>query len=214
MIGNCRFYDFKGWVISELNHTTSLKQYLISTLDCVVPHHTAIYISIPITTGSDFLRWYNTKGKSLNPELYNPLHRQEVILPNAKKAKESILLLRRRHPGKIIIEPTSLEVPDWSQEQYLDFWATVIEKFINRIYFTPGWNYSRGCSFEFLKAAEKDIELMDINDKPISIFEGSSLIKKAVNEYEAAGLESEFLTNITAKLDSISSANEKPPLQR
>lgn len=191
-----------------------MHQYLLSALECAVPRRSAFYISIPITTGLNFLTWYKATGKSLDKKSYSSAHYKEVVVTNVEKASKNILLLRDRHPGKIIIEPTSLEVPDWTQEQYLDFWGDVIKKFINRVYLSPGWSYSRGCAFEFLTAVENGIELFDINEEPISVFEGSNLIKKAVSEYTSLDLDSEFLSNIAARLDSISSAHEKPPLQR
>jgi hypothetical protein len=187
-------------------------QHILSAFACVIAGRSATYVSIPITTGKDFLSWYTNIGKSLKQDVFDTRHRSDVIIENIRRARQYISALRQRHLENVIIEPTSLEVPDWSQQQYLKFWGEVITRFVNRVYFCPGWSYSRGCAYEFLITSELSIEALDIDGRPITISEGRDLVIKAAEEYNAIGLESDFLFNITAKLDLISSANAKPSL--
>lgn len=181
-----------------------MREYLLSVFECAVAKDSSIYVSIPITTGKDFLRWYSAKGRHLASDNYAKAHMQDVIEANVSKGRQFVNELRSRFPGKVIIEPTSLIVPNWSQQEYISFWIEVINKYVSAAYFTPGWYYSRGCAAEFLASIEKKIMILDVKDQPISLSTGVKDIDSAVQEYRDLQLETDFLLNITSRLKSLS----------
>jgi len=175
----------------------------ITTLfKCVIGNEHAIYISVPITTGQRFLTWYSKTGKHLSKADYGDAHFKEVIQPNLQDAQEFINQIRESHEC-IVVEPTSLNIASWSQTDYHSFWKTVIELYINKVYFLDGWYLSKGCSLEFLASCKKGIDIYDQKKHPLTLKEGTSLIKKGISEYEKLGLDVKFQSKIYAELSDL-----------
>ena len=96
----------------------------------------AVYVSTPITTGRLFLDWWRREGISLPKASheYQTALRAHVVLPNVQRTARFMELLRRRHVG-IIIDPTSCDVPGWTQDDYNEFWTRVLERHVKRVIF-------------------------------------------------------------------------------
>jgi len=101
--------------------------------------------------------------------------------------------LRWRHVG-LFIDPTSCEVPGWSQSDYADFWTLVLERHVKRVIFLDGWEYSRGCVHEFAIAQELGLDCVDEGLQPITRETGLRLLESAKLEASALGLDVSFVS--------------------
>jgi hypothetical protein len=159
-------------------------------LDGIVQDKEASYISVPITTGKRFLEWRRGVGSALTPsdEHYKREHALNVIQPNQADVRpilESIReRLRRKKQDGVIIDPTTLNVSVWSQDHYHTFWTTVISRYVSTVVFVDGWEYSSGCTKEFLAAINSGADLLREDLSPLKLTEGERLVGDAIRELD------------------------------
>ena len=169
---------------------------LISILTSVLGSRKADYVSSPITTGKKFVQWFVEEGKHLPPgsEIYKHQLKNQVIKHNFVTARRFIEELRSL--GDVVIEPTSFDVPHWTQNDYRHLWGQVIKRYVGRVFFVDGWEYSSGCAYEFWVAVGSGIVTLSTRGEPISPAEGARLMRAAVREIQAIGAPSEFLSQV------------------
>jgi hypothetical protein len=85
----------------------------------------------------------------------------------------------RRQRSEIIVEPASLDLPEWSQAEYHRLWERLIERHARLVIFMTGWEYSVGCAREFAHASLHDIRTETLSGAPISIDDGIALLSAA-----------------------------------
>src|SRR5262249_26872713 len=141
----------------------------------------------PITTGLRFMEWYHTEGYKLQTgsEAYQRSHQERVITPNTLHARQFVERLRAE--GRIVIEPTSLDVRHWTQNDYRHLWGQVIERYVRRVWLLDGWQYSSGCAFEFYAAARNGIETLSEKGCYVSRKQGAEMIQAAIVDIESIG---------------------------
>lgn len=174
---------------------------LTDVLSSVVGIENAVYVSVPITTGEEFLRWYTENGRNLKNDVYNEHLRKNVIEKNIASANEFITRVKQVHSG-IIIQPTTLDVPEWTQLEYHKFWGDVIQKYVNKIFFKNGWYLSKGCTYEFLQTIKKSIPAIDENFQLIGVEKGIQLINITISRYSQLDIETDFFEEIILQLHS------------
>lgn len=174
---------------------------LLNVLNSVVDG-AAIYLSAPITSGRRFSAWYasrNGAAKLADPEAHEEFVR-EVVERNRAHAHQ--LAQQLRHAcQETVIDPTAMkDVSGWTQDDYRDFWGRVIEKYASRVVLLDGWQYSNGCSYEFLTACRKGIPTFRENMQSINASEGARMIEAAIDETRANALSTLFLERVVAEL--------------
>lgn len=174
---------------------------MLKAIECAVGDAPASYISGPITTGPIFIKWYKTVGCRLleNPAAYNAAMREDVISKNEKAILEIAVSTRERDCVPVI-EPASLYISDWTQEDYIEFWIQVLNRFVHRIVLTKGWEYSVGCATEFSFAISKKCLILSDEGNEISHKVGIGMIEKAAKEVDAIALNDEILSGLAARL--------------
>jgi hypothetical protein len=160
----------------------------------------SIYISAPITTGTNFYEWYLKRGSLIeDSNEYKNAHYNEVIKPNLDK----ILKFHKDLSHKFnipIIEPASFEMPGWDQHDYLSYWENVINHCVIKIIFLDGWCYSTGCTFEYYIGLKKGIELIDHNQIAIDPEWALVHIKQAIAEYSKVGINTDLQQKIVKEI--------------
>jgi hypothetical protein len=174
------------------------------------PEPQAIYVSTPITTGQLFVEWYRQEGYQLPREsdMYVTAHRANVVLPNVQRAARFIELLRWREVG-LIVDPTTLDVPGWDQELYHSFWAQVLERHVRRVIFLDGWEFSRGCTFEFTTAQRLGLDCVDESLNELTLDAGRARIEAAIAELSKLQIDAVFLISMLKLLTAAT-----PPIIR
>jgi hypothetical protein len=169
-------------------------------LGSVAPLKGAAYVAVPITTGPRFLRWYADHGARIEGlERYAEEHRRSVVEPNCADAILRVAAIRKALLMPVI-DPASFDRPGWSQEEYRDFWAAVIRRYAAMVIFLEGWQYSSGCSFEFLTATAAGVATLGEHLQPLSQTEGYELIISALSEFHSQGLAASFLESVLQRL--------------
>jgi hypothetical protein len=80
-----------------------------------------------------------------------------------------------------VIDPTALgDVSGWAQSDYHRFWTGVIERYAHTVVFLNGWEYSSGCTHEFLAAIRVGAELLREDLAPLRLDEGERRIREAI----------------------------------
>src|SRR5439155_2651080 len=135
--------------MSAQDQDSALHKAIIGAWDCALADSRVTYLSGPITTG---VRYAQQLRSGLSGDAARERARQENIADLLETAK-----LLRRQRGEIIVEPASLDLPEWSQSEYHRLWEKLIERHARLVIFMPGWEYSVGCALEFAHASVHDI---------------------------------------------------------
>ena len=145
------------------------------------------YVSTPITTGRRYYDWLAASG--LSPDAgpsFQTAHAREVIALNQASA-HALVLSARASLGKIVVDPTALEVPVWTQEDYHGFWTRLITDYVGTVVFNDGWEYSTGCTLEYAAALRANATLLDAKLSPLPPTVASMNTKNAVARLEEQG---------------------------
>lgn len=155
-----------------------------------------VYLSAPITTGEAYVRWRHSYGAQITHDhpSYESLHYEHVISTNLTRVAPLVTHLRKSFTGRLVIDPTSLDdIPGWSQNDYHDFWCSLIEKYIEFVVFADGWQFSTGCVREFATAVRTDKRVFDQSLKPLTQEAGLRLIADAVAQFDSLSVDSTSL---------------------
>jgi len=184
-----------------------MHQYL-GLLATVIPDRAAVYVSGPVTTGKRYWQWNKAlAGPHLVPGSadYQTTHVHEVMTPNQLVLRQLVNRLRRRD-SQLVIDPTGLALPDWTQDDYRVFWAMVIERFAHEVVFADSWEYSNGSAYEFLVVHRAGIAAMTARKQPLTLKRAVSLLKRSVHQLRGHGASTQFLTRILAELQGTSTS--------
>lgn len=176
----------------------------IELLRGVLPNRNALYVSAPITSGRRFVEW-RSQGHhlSFSDERYYREHLEHVVIPN-RNAVAALVKEARNVTAGFVIDPTAVgQIETWSQGDYRTVWARVIEQFVETVIFADGWEFSNGCSFEFLIATKAGIRTLDKTRRPIDLATGAALVRHAIDELSAKHLSTEFLKGILQDLATL-----------
>jgi len=169
-----------------------------SAIDCVLNGEQAVYASTELTTGRRAFSVLREVGATRAAELKTRLGEQgfvdRILSPNVDAA---MAFARRLHHSlggnQLVITPAPFVAPDWSQSEYLSFWETLIRTRIKEVYFNHGWEYSSGCTFEFLVAVDTGIPTYTADGQRLDAATAISSIEEAVDSLGRDGLESDRL---------------------
>ena len=149
----------------EFQHTLIFQAW-----DCLIGNAKVTYISGPITTG---LRWAEALESGADAG-------KPVINANCAAIRQAADQMRRE-AGVLVLEPASLHVETWSQDDYLALWTTLIERHASSVAFVGGWPYSIGCALEFERAVIHCIPTSSVNGAPIDLNDGIELLMQAAS---------------------------------
>ena len=176
---------------------------LLRLLDMMYADKSTAYVSAPITTGTVFMDWYSSKGSKIrDKELYDSEHNNKVTLTNisnAKKIKNKICLSEKNK----IISPLTFNRNSWSQDQYRSFWGKVIEKYVNKIYFLDGWEYSSGCVFEMLIAMINKIKVFSEKKKIITVENAINMISSSIKKMKQLKMDCDYIKTVYSIMNDL-----------
>lgn len=181
---------------SETNgHDTKRDHALIlSAWLCVLGDARISYLSGPITTGPRWAAALEHEGEDYD--------RSRVIADNSSAILAAARKLRAETP-RLVVEPASLSVREWSQDDYLTLWTTLIERHAADIYFMPGWEYSIGCALEFERALLHSLPAFDIEGNALAARTGFSMLAAAIDDLGVRGARTPALLPLLDRLRSV-----------
>ncbi|WP_244487897.1 hypothetical protein [Aminobacter sp. DSM 101952] len=163
---------------------------LLSAWESVMEKSSAIYLSGPITTGPRFVQWHALEGHLLDStgEEYRKELGHHVIAPNSADIQKEAGRLRRQYRVPVL-EPATLNVSGWRQNDYLSLWNKVIETLVARMIMMPGWQYSFGCATEIASAFRAGIPVTTIDGIHITPRKARNLLQVAAHELKSTSLD-------------------------
>src|ERR1700678_3988607 len=126
-------------------------------------------------------------------------YKAKLLDPNEKEAIEFAREVRS-HSHHLALTPNTLFVPGWGQPEYLGFWERVIRTKCKTIFFNNGWEYSNGCTLEYLIGHQKSLPLFDRAGKAIPVNRAKQQILTAITELEADRFDVPELHRVLGKL--------------
>ncbi len=186
-------------------------EMLLSLLDCVVLDREAVYASSEFTTGRRFYnlcRQFNVRTAEELKRRLGGEYNSRLLAVNkdegirfARKLRElghNIVLT----PNPFHADPLNLK-RNWSQSEYLDFWKMVIERKCHAVCFNEGWEFSNGCTFEYLVGFKAGTQLFNQHCKPLNPVEARDAIAYAIESLEKDGFKVPKLHEVLDELNSI-----------
>ena len=165
------------------NSIITQQSQMLKAMACTLEREGCVYLSGPITTGKRFLDWHIQIGRGIfaYPDKYKATLRSDVIEKN-ETAIFSLAKKIRDNNKFSVIEPGSLVMKNWTQQDYITFWVRVLEEFATSVYMLDGWQFSAGCTTEFRFAISRNILTFSECGVPISPEIGEGMIGLAVEE--------------------------------
>lgn len=139
----------------------ALAEIALSTIRAAIGSTKYQYLSGPITGGRRFLDWHETHGRGMDGDARRVARQAAVVEPNIDEVRRAAEA--ERSEGRLTIEPGSFEAYHklWQQPEFYSFWEKVIARHASRVRFLEGWEYSAGCTFEYLCAARNGLPRLD-----------------------------------------------------
>jgi hypothetical protein len=168
---------------------------ILALLDACLGSQTAAYASVPITSGRRlhrFMQDLHRAGASFDLAACADF-RQHVIAPNEREAAAFAQSLRR-NVGMPVIDPSRfLPPPRWTQKHFTSLWKAVLQEYCKLAAFANGWEFSAGCTAEFVIATSANIRAIDATGKVLTRSRGIRLIEDAIRQLTADGLDPTLL---------------------
>jgi hypothetical protein len=177
---------------------------ILSAFRCVLAGRSAIYASLPITTGKLLSDWHaGDKGLRPGGPTYDEELKLRVLDPNLVDARRFVAALRASS-GKPVIDPSELgPIANWTQDDYRFLWGLVIREFADTVVFRDGWQYSSGCAYEFLVASRAGLRTLDARLRELPVASAMALIDLARRDHGDVRMSSGFLGAVVGALREI-----------
>ncbi|MFZ4856778.1 MAG: hypothetical protein ACOYL3_10315 [Desulfuromonadaceae bacterium] len=179
------------------------QKHLLQAIKCATGGKVATYISGPITTGPRFIEWYISTGYLLENDYKTYQQNKQISVVNLNESDlfEAAKSLRNNFTGPVI-EPASLHISCWKQNDYYLFWTELMRRFVSRVIALDGWQYSIGCVIEFHHAIKCGIQVETVNGELLKEENARKLIIDAAENIELRGASFELLKQMALKLKS------------
>lgn len=188
-------------------------EMLLSLLDCIILDREAVYASSEFTTGRRFYqlcRQYNVRSAEELKSRLGDKYVSLLLTPNKDAGIRFARDLRALgHP--LVLTPNPFHADplnlkrNWSQSEYLEFWRMVIERKCHAVCFNEGWEFSNGCTFEYLAGLQAGAQLFDHCYKPLNPVLARDTISYAIETLEKDGFSVPKLREVLSELSSFSS---------
>ena len=182
----------------------------LTAIDCVLNGEKAVYASSELTTGRRMQKVLReigaTHSEGLRRRLGAERYRTSIWDPNVEQAMSFARDLHHRLGGnQLVVSPAPFATPDWTQQEYLSFWETLLRTRIKAVYFNAGWEFSSGCSFEYLVSFDAGLPTYDASGAPLPVETAVGLIERAIGVLRNEGLDADSLVDKLTRLSSLAS---------
>jgi hypothetical protein len=164
----------------------TVRDDMVAVLRTVFRDRSGVYASAPITSGK---RAFDLDIASCSADIQY----ERVTKPNLEDARAFGAKLRRSY-GARVIDPSRLPfLHGWSQKHYYSLWGEVVRAHVSLGVFIDGWQYSSGCTYEFLVGTLCGISLVDQDDAALTEDVGLNLMRSACEELVSRKKDPAFL---------------------
>jgi hypothetical protein len=155
-----------------------------------------VYLSTSITSGLRLFKVSQSLGilpedlKLSQPDAWKEL----VVDANFHEAQRLAKALRGKYLGKLVIDPSMIEVKGWQQFDYNSFWVSLISNFPTTLVVAPNWEYSRGARYEVAHAFANRTAVLDTEGSSITAMIAETLTSDASTALKRMGFDEERLS--------------------
>jgi hypothetical protein len=159
-------------------------------------------------------------AQELKARLGEDWYQTNIVDVNMKGALEFARSVRlEQADGTPVINPAPLKVPGWDQPEYLAFWEELIRTRVKVVRFNKNWEFSSGCTFEFVVAMKSDIPTLDSEGNEIHFKTAVTSIEYAISKFEGFDTKKlqinlERLTKHSIDVRELGSEVRKVPSER
>jgi hypothetical protein len=186
-----------------------LSDLLLAALPrCLDAALATIYLSVPITSGSAYLRQRSRETVASGGE---ERARAAALRSNLLRASIAVERLRNAEAANVI-DPSKLpDIPGWTQAGYHSFWSRVMAVFPQKIVFLDGWHYSVGCTREFADSIRFGLPAFTESLAELDADTGVGLVRSALDEYARAQVNA---AELRSSLEAIQEALAELKMRR
>ena len=171
---------------------------ILSGIDCVLHRERAIYCSSEMTSGFAVYQALREHKVKTVPELKKLMggawYDANVWDPNVKSAIDFAESVRGNLRDKtMVITPAPFSARDWTQEQYLFLWETLLRTRIKSVWFNRNWQFSNGCTFEYAVALDAGLATFDQDGNVLAPKTAIEEMRIAIELLEREGFETSKL---------------------
>lgn len=176
----------------------------LSLLDCVILDREAVYASSEFTTGKRFYELCRQHGVHSAEELKQRLGEQypAQLLESNKEAGIAFSRQIRSFGHNLVLTPNPFFASQWSQREYLGFWEQVIQRKCHQVFYNEEWQFSNGCTFEYLVGVRIGLPLFDHDNNPLTVGLAKDMVGDAIVELEKDGFNVPRLREVWNALKS------------
>jgi hypothetical protein len=167
---------------------------LLEAWDCAFAGSRVTYLSGPITTGIRQI-------ERIRAGALDQIAKRAIIRENSEALRMTAQQLRSER-AEIIVEPGSLNIASWSQDEYLELWEQFIERHVRLIVFMPGWEYSIGSAIEYARAATHNIRAESVSGAAITVDDAIALLRTAETDLREDNARGE-LADLANRLNKV-----------
>jgi hypothetical protein len=151
------------------DNALALQRMFIEGIRSVGGRRGVVYVTVAITSGYRLFELLEDCSCSASEvqALYGDRFDSEVYRPNLADAESWAEQARNAFPGRVVLDPSRLEVAGWTQNDYSSLWDSVIDQFVDIVVATPRWAFSKGARREIEKAIRTGRQVVDLTGVPI-----------------------------------------------
>lgn len=180
---------------------------------CVGGRRGVVYVTVAITSGYRLFQLLDELGcndaelKTTHPERFEA----EVFRPNMDDAESWAEQARNSFAGRVVLDPSRMVMPGWSQADYNGLWESIIDEFVDIVVATPRWAFSRGARKEIEKAIRTGRQVVDLTGLPIPVSALLQHDERAREELAGWGWSSARIDGELPPLDVVKKQDESAP---
>lgn len=133
-----------------------------------------VYVSTPITGGRkkfDLFDNLGVKDKAEFDKSAKDRFVKDVIVANTNRAFRISESLRQENSNALVMDPSEITIPEWSQSHYAAHWDAVVKELASKVVLAPGWDFSSGCILEIKRALDKGVPVQEVVVSPVAASE-------------------------------------------
>jgi hypothetical protein len=179
-----------------------------SALECILNREKAIYASAELTSGrrlyNAFREFHVKTADELKKLKGKDWYTENIWEANVKSARDFAAEIREKVGVKtLVITPAPFSARGWTQPEYLAFWEQLLRTRISATWFKADWQYSNGCTFEFVVSADAGLPTFDHQGNPLGVRDAAGLIDAAIRDLDSSGIDTTKLRENLARLHPI-----------
>lgn len=179
---------------------------LITVYDSIFDGRVGNYVSTPITSGkrlfgllvANQVRDREALRAKLGSEVADKM--LDNIKAENSKYGEVFAASLRKNGLPNVINPTKFEAIHFEQDHYNHFWSILIEKKICSVYFNQDWEYSQGCTIEYLTTVRHGVRTYDHLGAPLSTSAAIARMSEALRQLANQGFPETTYSGLSSKL--------------